>query len=233
MTLHFSGLDWEFVGFSNEEWKEAKPKLLEQGFQLPMGSLPLVQLDGRYLAQTRSACRYIAQRSGRLYPDVTDINAVYDVEYILEGAQDLFEMLIKYHYRRYNTRGGAKDNSTDEDRAQYGVSLGNSTREFFEMLSRRAKDNPNDGYVAGKGLTIADIFVCHYRWLLSTPEFRPLTELLFASVELAEFEAYYKRMLALHFGEYFASRYGAAGHPAAAEQRQLCEHEGVRFPFEW
>ena len=97
-------------------------------------------------------------------------------------------------------------------------------------------------YLVGDSLTIADIIVCHYRYMLGQGEFAQLTAALFGVDELAVFERYYSAMLELHFEAYFATRFGAQGDAQAMHARELVAHEGtggtwypiaLTWPFSW
>ena len=230
MTLTFAEIDFTFAGFSNAEWAEIKPGFLEG--ELSWG-LPLLQIDGLHLSQTKSIVRYVGQKGG-LYPPHTALGDVWRVESILEGADDLFAMLIKYHYNKYNTVAGATAAFDPADREQYGRTLGDVVHSTFlrfnHMLGQNAA-GPED-YLVGGQLTIADILVCHYRWVCQLPEFWPLVERAFADPGLADFRRYYASMSARHFAAYFATRYGSGGDPSASA-RGAAEAEGVAYPFEW
>ena len=65
----------------------------------------------------------------------------------------------------------------------------------------------------GEKLTIADLFVCHYRSVCQSPEFWEVSQLFFEGNEAADFGAYYTRMLDGEIGQYFATRYGSDNSP--------------------
>ena len=122
------------------------------------------------MPETLPACRYVAQTRG-LYPNCQDARAVLQIESILTLAQHLFDKLIIYHYRKYNTKGGAKQPADDQDREVYSRIVAAAVENMFllvdEQLDSKDEDLKDLCLVGGK-LTIADLFVCHYRWLLNT-----------------------------------------------------------------
>lgn len=123
MTLHFASVEYEFVGFTNDLYDAMKPQLNQHGLrEVVNGPLPCIQIDGIQIADTLAACRYIAQSRGGLYP-AADPKDIVRIECLLTGAQSLFQTLVNHHYRKYNTKGGAKQPSDEEDRAAHGAKL--------------------------------------------------------------------------------------------------------------
>ena len=118
MTLHFAGIDFLFAGFSNNEWIAIKSYI--QSEKEPSWGLPMLQIDGSFLSQTKSIVRYVGQKGG-LYP--SEIMDIWRVESVLEGADDLFAKMIKYHYNKYNESAGVTAPFTPEDREKYGAVL--------------------------------------------------------------------------------------------------------------
>lgn len=98
-----------------------------------------------------------------------------------------------------------------------------------------AGEGPLLGYPA---LSIMDLFVCHYRALLGQDEFWPLCSEFFDGA--SEFDKYYKQQLAGPIGEYFATRWGAEGHPERERIQAQVEKElrlghcsNIGYPFNW
>ncbi len=89
MCLHFSGIDFVFGGFSNAEWSAIKGKIMPEN--MTSWGLPMLQIDGSFLSQTKSIVRYVGQKGG-LYP--SELMDIWRVESILEGADDLFAKMI-------------------------------------------------------------------------------------------------------------------------------------------
>ena len=199
MTLHFAGVPFEFVGFSNDELDILRPELKSLGLMtdLGTGTLPAlqvsqagmlircmicvssfaIQIDGLTLPETLPACRYVAQTRG-LYPNCQDARAVLQIESILTLAQHLFDTLIIYHYRKYNTKGGAKQPADNQDREVYGRIVAAAVENLFLWIDQQLDSKDEDlkdlylGTDWRQTHTIADLFVCYYRWLLGLPEFR-------------------------------------------------------------
>ena len=89
MTLYFAGVDFVFAGFSNAEWNAIKANIFPE--DEPNWGLPTLQIDGRFLSQTKSIVRYVGQKYN-LYP--SEAIDTWRVESILEGADDLFTKII-------------------------------------------------------------------------------------------------------------------------------------------
>jgi len=237
MTLVMAGIDFIFAGFNNAEAKLLKPKLAASGINVDSG-FPMLQIDGLNLALEIPIVRYIAQRAG-LYPQ--ELAEIHGVEAIVVRAEELFAMMIKLHYKKFNTTGGGKAAYTAADEAAYANSVAKSalgTFQYFQTMLLTFAGR----YLVGDSLTIADIIVCHYRYMLGQGEFAQLTAALFGVDELAVFERYYSAMLELHFEAYFATRFGAQGDAQAMHARELVAHEGtggtwypiaLTWPFSW
>jgi len=227
MALQFANINFVFTGFTNAEWtkiKEKIPDIFEWG-------LPMLQVGSRHLSQTKSIVRYIGME-GNLYPSSNDIESIWLVESIVEGIDDLFSMIIKYHYRQYNLKGGKKVPDTEEERNQYAELLGNSILNTFKIISNillKKKEENRKIFIIDK-MTIADIWICQCRWVLEQPEFIPILDKF---GRITPIEEYYNKMKEIYFGKYFETRYGAAGCNEKEEVMKIAECENVKFPFEW
>ena len=240
MTLHFAQVTYEFCGFTNDEYDAMRPLLKREGLlDAVNGPLPCLQLDGLSVAETLGACRYIGQTRG-LYVDPTNAQDVMRIETRLVGAQKLFQKLVEYHYQNYNLKGGKKQLSDALDRAEAGKSLSFVVSDLFAMVEETYLANGGGKFLVGDKLTIADLFVCHYRFVLGQPEFSALCQTFFEGPNAPRFRAYYSAHLAGPIGEYFKSRLGAAASPDAERIKAIVEKEvrlehssGIEFPFVW
>jgi glutathione S-transferase len=77
-----AGISWveEHIR-SREQWLQ-----LRDSGVLPYLQVPLLEIDGLKLVQSKSIVRYLARRSG-LYP--TDIVSCYKVDMLMDGIEDL------------------------------------------------------------------------------------------------------------------------------------------------
>jgi glutathione S-transferase len=108
------------------------------------------------------------------------------------------------------------------------------------MVEETYLANGGGKFLVGDKLTIADLFVCHYRFVLGQPEFSALCQTFFEGPNAPRFRAYYLAHLAGPIGEYFKSRLGAAASPDAERIKAIVEKEvrlehssGIEFPFVW
>lgn len=240
MTLHFSEINYKSMDFTNDEYDALKPLLTEKGLrELVNGPLPMLHIDGLRITDTLAACRYIGQTRG-LYPDSTDAKAVAKIEHLLTGAQSMFQKLVDHHYGNVNKKGGFKVAATDEDMATHGKAVGRSIINFFSMIERdylTEVGEPGAVYLIEDKLTIADLFTCHYWYIVNQPEFKPLHSPEFAA---PIFNAYYASMLGGTVGKYFTARHGSAGaadreatEAVVQKEMRLGHCKGLNYPFRW
>lgn len=232
MTLHFAGIDFVFAGFSNSEWTAIKSSIQPDSHREPSWGLPMLQIDGSFLSQTKSIVRYVGQK-GNLYP--SNSMDIWRVESILEGADDLFAQFIKYHYNKYNTTAGVTSPFTPEDREKYGVVLRAAVQTTYRAFSKMLQGNAAGLYIVGGKLTIADILICQYRWLCAQPEFSSVCEGVFntaADRDMILFEQYYANIGEKHFFKYFSSRYGSED-DVDSMAKNAAHAEGIQYPFVW
>ena len=107
-----------------------------------------------------------------------------------------------------------------------------------------AQSGAGPEFLVGGGLTIADLFICHYRWLLGMPEFWPLVRSLFEGADgrVERFNQYFHQHMAGPVGQYIASRRGSGGDPdreraawsqAVVGKEVRLGHADVEYPFTW
>jgi len=239
MTLHFSGMEYKSMNFTNDEYDALKPLLTEKGLrEVVNGPLPMLHIDGIRITETLAACRYIGQTRG-LYPDPRDAKAVVKIEQLLTGAQGMFQKLVDHHYGNVNRKGGRKLPATQEDIAIHGKAVSTRIVNFFSLIERDYLDSKSgeETYLMGNKLTIADLFACHYWYIVNQPEFKPLHS---ADYNASVFKAYYDRMLSGPIGEYFATRHGSEGAPDAEAMQAVVQKEmrlghckELYYPFRW
>ena len=94
-------------------------------------------------------------------------------------------------------------------------------------------------YLIGDQLTIADLFICHYRSLIGQPEFWHLCRHWFEGPDAVGFQRYYQGMLDGAVGAYFAQRYGSGREANAKEVESIVTKETrfgtkrLNYPFQW
>lgn len=171
-ALSALGIDYEDVELNGKftggeegekEWQETKKKFeFEQ--------VPVLDIDGKSLSQSRAILRYLFQREG-LYP--TDKYEVYRLESLVDLYGEIEAAIFK-------TIG-----SPDRDAAM---------KDFFTttfplrmtQLEKRLKENSTQDYLVGDKLSTVDCLVCNLRYTFLNPpdeEKKKMIEAAFAQFE--------------------------------------------------
>lgn len=74
------------IPFDDHRVKFPEFAALKQQGALPLGSLPMLEIDGRAMVQTGAMLRYIAHLSGKLYP--SDPRAAFVVDSVIDTFND-------------------------------------------------------------------------------------------------------------------------------------------------
>ena len=143
----FTYLKMEFtdhrVQFS--EWPALKTSPLCE-----FGVLPVLDINGKRLSQTKSVLRYVCQVH-RLYPAATNLAEVYLVESVCDLVNDLRTPLMTLAFEK-NAEGIAKH-------YEGGITTG------LEMLETRlAKNTTNSGFFVSGTVSMADFVVFEFLW---------------------------------------------------------------------
>jgi glutathione S-transferase len=125
--------------------------------------LPVLEIDGRSLVQTKSIMRYVCQRNG-LYPAKNNIKDIYCVESVCDWLNDFIGPTIMMLFMQnmagvtehYNTKGPA----------------------FLQALEKRlSRNNGGRGFFVGASCTMADIMAFSVLWdYYCRPEVRAMHE---------------------------------------------------------
>ncbi len=138
-----AGVEFEDVRLSRDEWLQYKPNT-------PYETLPVLEVDGKQLAGSRSIQRYLAEEFGLAGSNAFE-NAYLDS--IIDVCYDLEKEIIKYFIEKDDTKKAEiKKQMVDEHLPKY---LG-----IFEKLLK-ANDCP-DGWVFGSKVTYADMVIYNY-----------------------------------------------------------------------
>ncbi|XP_076287867.1 glutathione S-transferase S1 [Lasioglossum baleicum] len=132
--LHQSGIQFEDNRVEFEEW----PKLKSQ---MPMGQVPVLEIDGKLLHQTKAICRLIAKQNN-LY-GANEYEA-YEIDATIETIDDL-RMAITQYYWQENADFKAKLKEVAFEKLPV----------YLDKLNEQVKKN--GGYFVGGKLTWADL----------------------------------------------------------------------------
>lgn len=133
-----AGVEFEDNRLEGPQWPGLKPTT-------PFGSMPLLEVDGVTLAQTKAIGRFLAHRFG--------LAGETDVE------RAIADSVVDYHDDIATAAQGFK-NEKDEAKKAEGKKkfLDEQLPVFLERLETILKKNPTgSGYFAGKNLTWADL----------------------------------------------------------------------------
>ena len=150
MILHYNSTPFEDHIVGIEDW----PALKQTGLS-EFGHLPVLEIDGLKLVQSRSINRYLCQKFG-YYP-----SNPYDV-YLVESLCDLKEDILKEFMR------AEADSNLEETLVEEKVPT------WLKMIETRFASNPDNKHFVGEKTTLADfeifqLLVDQELYLLSSP----------------------------------------------------------------
>ena len=188
MLLNLNKVQFEDIRFSFEEWPEKKATL-------KFSQVPILEIDGKQMAQSNSIARYVAQSFGQ-YP--TDSNEIYQVESTSDFLEDMnskFLPLIMSFMRD-------PEKKTDAVEEFYKKTLPGLITHISNILKQ---NTTGSGFFVGKSLTLADFAVVNFATrVLTHPDRAALAQpILDANPELA---AYIKKKTEGEFKAYLTSR---------------------------
>ncbi|VDO19014.1 unnamed protein product [Heligmosomoides polygyrus] len=136
-----AGQDFEDVRLTFEEWPKHKA-------EMPFGQMPVLEIDGKQLAQSHAIGRYLARKFG--YAGKSEFDEAV-VDSIMDQTKDFF-MEIRPYFR--TLLGFEKG---DLDALMKDVVLP-ARDKFFPLITKFLKNNKS-GFLVGDSLTWADLYV--------------------------------------------------------------------------
>lgn len=135
-----AGVNYTDERISSDEWKKLKPTL-------PLGQLPILEVDGKQIAQSHAIHRFVASELG-LYGANSLERA--DVDVVLETARDVAPHIGKIF--------GEKD---EKAKNELKDKLRNETLPGILTLLEKLlnKNNGGTGWFVGNKISIADVMV--------------------------------------------------------------------------
>src|ERR1700688_1607062 len=135
LALHFGRVPYEDERISTKDWAQIRDRT-------PFQALPILEVDGKVVAQSNSINRYVGKLAG-LYPK-DDWQALLCDE-VMDAAEDIGTQI-----------GNTIDLPADaKKKAREELSAGPITR-YLEQLQARLK-TAGGGYFADRRLTVADV----------------------------------------------------------------------------
>lgn len=143
--FNYGGIQFEDVRFSFDDWPKYKAGM-------PMGQVPVLEIDGKKYNQSRAIARYLAKKC-KLYSS-DEIEAL-EIDIVIDSLEDIRQALGIYYWE--------KDAAIKEKFKQIAFEkLPNYMSKFEEQVKA------NGGYFVRGKLTWADIMYAAYAGLLST-----------------------------------------------------------------
>jgi len=133
-----AGVEYEDVRVNKKDWPKLKPKM-------PFNQLPVLEIDGKILPQSKAIARYLARQYGLV--GKTDIDAAFCDAYV-DGLDDVANNMSALHDEK------------DKDKRKKLLSEFQETslKPFLTRYERFLTDN-GSGYFVGKQLTWADLTI--------------------------------------------------------------------------
>lgn len=142
LALYLGGIEFDD---ERPSWSEVK-ELKEVGY-LPFGQVPVLEVDGRVIAQTGAIARFCGKVAG-LYPRYDDFAAA-KIDEVIDAATDITNRISPSMRER-----------NPETRAALRQSLATQTLpQWLGYLEALLAGNGNTGYFVGNNLTIADLAI--------------------------------------------------------------------------
>ncbi|XP_012276500.1 glutathione S-transferase [Orussus abietinus] len=140
--LSYGGVKFEDKRINSEEWKELKP-------QIPMGQLPVLEIDGKKYYQSKAIGRFLAKKFD-LYG--SDEFEAMEIDAVVDTIDDLRQALVSYTFEEDpDVKAKLKEKNSPK------VPL------FLEKLESLVERN--GGYFVGGKLSWPDIvFAAHSKF---------------------------------------------------------------------
>ncbi|OPJ73468.1 glutathione S-transferase [Patagioenas fasciata monilis] len=135
--------------------KDDLTKLRKDGFLL-FQQVPMVEIDGMKMVQTRAILNYIAGKYNLYGKDLKE-RALIDT--YVEGLLDLNELIMDYDYL-----------SADQKKQQLAPILDKATNRYFPVFEKVLKDHGRD-FLVGDRFSRADVHL--FETLLMAEEYKP------------------------------------------------------------
>lgn len=132
--LSYAGISFEDERFDRDDWPKIKPTT-------PFGQVPVLDVDGKKIAQSVAISRYLAKKSDLAGKD--DWEAL-EIDSIVDTIHDVRARLAAFHYEENEEIKAAKRKIADEVVPYY-----------LERLDAQVKNN--GGYFVGGALSWADL----------------------------------------------------------------------------
>jgi len=179
LLLNYSSTKYEDIIISVEQWPAMKDKM-------PMGQLPVLEVDGKQLCQSTAIARYLARECGLTGKSSWDMARA---DMIVEGIFDMWTQLKVVYLPKIE--GDKK--TADEKWAQ----MADTTLKPFLVTNTRFLNENGGQWFVGDSLTWADIAIAEFMSVLEDcfcqsildnfPQLKAFKEKIFSLPKLKEY----------------------------------------------
>lgn len=136
----------EYVGVSYEDVRIDKEKAGDLEKNTPFGTLPVLEVDGRIIAQHQSICRYLAKQHGLAGKDDME-SALCDL--VMDGLWHMFAKIRRAQIYQL---------SKDERCAIFKTMISDDVPPYLDRFEKilKSRKEEND-YIVGKEVTWSDL----------------------------------------------------------------------------
>ena len=148
LTLFIGDIPFEDIRLKEENYDEFKlTGKLPNGNFPPFRQLPVLEVDGKLIAQTGAIARYCGKLTG-LYPTNNDIDAA-KIDQIIEAAQDI----------NYIVSISNREKNPDKKKIAREILSVKHLPKWFQFLENLIKENNESKWFVGESVTIADLAI--------------------------------------------------------------------------
>jgi len=181
LLLTYGGTKFEDIRISIEQWPAMKEKM-------PMGQMPVLEVDGKQLCQSTAICRYLARQIGLAGKTNWDMARA---DMLADGVLDMWGHLKSVYLPKLQ----GNQESADENWAIFAET---HLKVFLERYKKFLDEN-GTGWFVGNELTWADIAVAEFLSVLqdcfnknaldSHAELKPFVDKVFSLPQLKTYVA--------------------------------------------
>jgi len=144
LLLVYSGTKYDDIKISVEQWPAMKEKM-------PMGQMPILDIDGKQLCQSTAIARYLAREHGLAGKNNWDMARA---DMLVDGIFDMWGHLMPVYMPKL--QGDKK--LYEENWSKF---VDNNLKSFLDRYTQFLNEN-HTGYFVGDALTWADIAVAEF-----------------------------------------------------------------------
>ena len=148
LALFIGAIPFEDIRLKEKSYDEFKSTgKLPNGKLPPFRQLPVLEVDGKIIAQTGAIARYCGKLTG-LYPSNNDIDAAR-IDQIIEAAQDI----------NYIVSISSREKNPEKKKIIREILSTKHLPKWFQFLENLIKENNKSKWFVGENLTIADLAI--------------------------------------------------------------------------